>query len=141
MQAVLPAAPSFTATAVSATQINLAWTRVARATGYLVDVWINGVWKQIGSLGSGSTGCAVTGLSPKTTYYFDVAAYNAAGRTWANYQMQPHSPIHAHGLSTILLQSTRMASTTTTKSSMARCLVPTGRCTPMSTRPESATAG
>ena len=81
-----PAAPSFTATAVSATQINLAWTPVAGATGYLVDQWINGAWKQVGSLGSGSTGYAVTGLSPNTTYYFDVAAYNAAGTTWANYQ-------------------------------------------------------
>jgi len=87
MQAVAPAAPSFTATAVSGTQINLAWKPVAGATGYLVDVWINGAWEQIGSLGSGSTGCAVTGLSPNTTtYYFDVAAYNAAGTTWANYQ-------------------------------------------------------
>ena len=86
MQAVAPAAPSFTATAVSATQINLAWKPVAGATGYQVDEWINGVWKQIGSLGSSSTGCAVTGLSPNTTYYFDVAAYNAAGTTWANSQ-------------------------------------------------------
>ena len=49
-------------------------------------------WKQIGSLGSGSTGCAVTGLSPNTTYYFNVAAYNAAGTTWANSQSEPHSP-------------------------------------------------
>ena len=59
---------------------------MAGATGYLVDEWINGAWKQIGSLGSGSTGCTVTGLSPNTTYYFDVAAYNAAGTTWANSQ-------------------------------------------------------
>ena len=36
MQAVAPAAPSFTATAVSGTQINLAWTPVAGATGYQV---------------------------------------------------------------------------------------------------------
>jgi hypothetical protein len=86
MQAVAPAAPSFTATAVSATQINLAWKPVAGATSYLVDVWINGAWKQIGSLSNGSTGCAVTGLSPNTTYDFDVAACNAAGTTWANYQ-------------------------------------------------------
>ncbi len=84
MTAVLPAAPSFTAKAVSATQINLAWTPVAGATSYLVDEWINGAWKQIGSPGSGSTGYAATGLSPNTTYYFDVAASNAAGTTWAN---------------------------------------------------------
>ncbi len=80
------AAPSFTATAVSATQINLAWTPVAGATGYLVDQWINGALAQVGSLSSGSTSYAVTGLSPNTTYYFDVAAYNAAGTIWANYQ-------------------------------------------------------
>ncbi len=101
MQAVVPAAPSFTATAVSATQINLAWKPVAGATGYLVDEWINSVWKQIGSLGSGSTGYAVTGLSPNTTYYLDVAAYNAAGSTWANYRSAttyvspPSTPIDA----------------------------------------------
>jgi len=83
MKAVLPAAPSFTATAVSATQINLAWKGVAGATGYLLDELVNGVSKLIGS---GSTSYAVTGLSPGTTYYFKVGASNAAGTTWANYQ-------------------------------------------------------
>ena len=63
---------------------------MAGATGYLVDEWINGAWMQIGSLGSGSTSYAVTGLSPNTTYYFDVAAYNSAGTTWANYQIRNH---------------------------------------------------
>ena len=87
------AAPSFTATAVSATQINLAWTPVASETGYQVDKLINGVWKQIGSLGSGSTGYAVTGLSPKTSYYFDVAAYNGAGKNGVNYQSATTQPM------------------------------------------------
>ncbi len=81
-----PSAPFFMAMAVSATQINLAWAPVAGATGYQVDKLINGVWKQIGSLGSGSTGYVVTGLSPNTTYYFKLGAYNAAGTTWANSQ-------------------------------------------------------
>jgi hypothetical protein len=88
-----PAAPSFMATAVSSTQINLAWSGVSGATGYLVDEWVNGVWRQIGSFGSGSTGCAVTGLSASTTYSFDVGAYNSAGATWANYQSATTSPI------------------------------------------------
>ena len=69
------AAPSFTATAVSATQINLAWNRVAGATGYLVDIdeWVNDAWKQDrGSVGSGCTSYAVPGLSSSTTYYFFV---------------------------------------------------------------------
>ena len=74
------------ATAVSASQINLAWNGVTGANGYLVDEWINGAWKQIASLGSSTTGYSVSGLSASTTYYFDVAAYNSAGTTWANYQ-------------------------------------------------------
>ncbi len=83
MNAVLPAAPSFTATPVSGTQINLAWTRVAGATSYQIAEVVNGAWKNIGSLGSGSTSYAVTGLSPNTTYTFDVGTSNAAGTNWA----------------------------------------------------------
>ena len=81
-----PAAPSFTAKAVSGSQINLSWNTVSGATGYLVDEWVRGAWTQIASGGSGSTGCSVTGLTAGTTYYFDVAAYNSAGASWANYQ-------------------------------------------------------
>ena len=66
----LPAAPSFTATPVSGTQINLAWTRVAGATSYQIAEVVNGAWKNIGSLGSGSISYAVIGLSPNTTYSF-----------------------------------------------------------------------
>jgi hypothetical protein len=80
------AGPSFTATAVSDTQINLSWSTVSGASGYLVDELINGVWTQTGSYGGEATGCSVTGPSPGTTYYFDVAAYNAAGTSWANCQ-------------------------------------------------------
>jgi len=82
----LPAAPSFTLTAASATQINVAWTDVTGATGYLVDEWESGAWTQVGSAGSGATSFAVTGLSPGTTYTFDVGASNAAGTNWANSQ-------------------------------------------------------
>jgi hypothetical protein len=80
-------APSFTLTPVSPTQINIAWSSVAGASGYLVDEWVSGAWRQIANLGSGSTSYAVTGLSPGTTYYFDVAAFSASSTTWAaNYQ-------------------------------------------------------
>jgi Calpain family cysteine protease len=86
LQAGPPPAPSFTARAVSGTQVSLAWNSVNGANGYLVDEWINGAWKQIGNFGSSSNGCSVTGLSPNTTYYFQVGAYNASGTGWANYR-------------------------------------------------------
>ena len=89
---------------MSGTQINLSWNTVSGASGYLVDEWISGAWTQIGSFGSGVTSYAVTGLSPGTTYYFEVAAYNSAGTTWANYQSattlrtRSRRPVvHGHG--------------------------------------------
>jgi hypothetical protein len=78
-----PPAMTFSATAYSSSQINLSWNSVGGASGYLVDEWTGSSWVQIANLGGGSTGYAVTGLSANTTYYFDVAAYNAYGTTWA----------------------------------------------------------
>ena len=84
-----PAAASFTATAASGTEIDLAWNPVAGASGYYIAEWVNGSWTGIGSVGGGSTGFAVTGLSPNTTYYFDVAAFNAAGANWEVLRVSP----------------------------------------------------
>lgn len=81
-----PSTPAFSARAISNTQVSLSWNRVSSASGYVVDEWINGAWKQIGSFGSGSSSCTVTGLKAGTTYYFDVGAQNTAGTTWASYQ-------------------------------------------------------
>ncbi|MCC6125165.1 MAG: hypothetical protein IT426_09405 [Pirellulales bacterium] len=77
-----PAAPAFTATARSASQIDLAWTAVSGASGYLIDQWIDGAWQQIVSLGNGGTSFSVAGLSAGRAYWFDVAAYNSAGTSW-----------------------------------------------------------
>jgi hypothetical protein len=82
----LPATPSLSATSVSTSQITLAWSAVAGAQGYLVDYWAGYAWQQIGSFGSGTTGCSVIRLNPGATYSFEVAAYNSAGTSWSTAQ-------------------------------------------------------
>jgi hypothetical protein len=82
----LVAAPSFTLTAASTTQVNMKWDSVAGATGYSVEEWVSGAWKIIGNFGSTTTACYVPGLTANTKYYFNVGAYNTLGTTWANYQ-------------------------------------------------------
>ncbi len=84
--AVAPNAPTFTLTPVSSAQININWNQVSGATSYAVGEWINGTWTTIASLGSGSTSYSVTGLSQGVTYYFEVAAANSVGTTWAAWQ-------------------------------------------------------
>lgn len=78
---------NFTATAVSQTQINLAWDAVASATGYVVDRATNSSFTTglVSGIYSGSgTSHNATGLTAGTTYYFRVRA-TAAGFTDSNY--------------------------------------------------------
>jgi len=72
----LPAPSNLVATAVSMTQINLAWRGSNGATGYLVQESLNGStgWTQVGSTSGSSTTFQQTGLSAATTYYFRVLA-------------------------------------------------------------------
>jgi hypothetical protein len=77
-----PAAPSnLTATAVSSSQIHLAWTdnasneegfRIERRTGAQSFV-------EIAAVGPDTTSFSDTGLAPATTYTYRVRAYNSAG--------------------------------------------------------------
>ena len=76
-----PTAPTgLTATAVSASRINLAWTASTdnvQVAGY--RIFGNGV--QIGT--SSTTSFSSTGLSPSTSYSFTVVAYDATGNVSA----------------------------------------------------------
>ncbi len=84
--ASVPAAPTnLTATAASATQINLAWAdKATDETGYKVEWSSNGTsgWTIITtSLGANTTSFQHTGLTAGTTYYYRVYAYNANGNS------------------------------------------------------------
>jgi hypothetical protein len=77
-----PAAPTnLTATPISSTQINLAWTDNANSeTGYYVERGVSGGgWTPIATLAANANSYANTGLMPGTTYGYRVRAYNAFG--------------------------------------------------------------
>jgi acid phosphatase type 7 len=80
----LPAAPTnLAAAATSGTQVNLTWTdNAANESGY--RVWRateTSSFVLIATLPANTKSYSSTGLTPNTTYYFRVAAYNSAGQS------------------------------------------------------------
>jgi fibronectin type 3 domain-containing protein len=82
----IPAAPqNLTASAASASQINLTWSNVTGATGFRVDRSLDGAtWSTLATLGTGVTSYANTGLAASTTYYYRVLATNSSGTSAAS---------------------------------------------------------
>lgn len=78
-----PAAPSnLSARAVSSSQINLTWTDNSQGeTGFKIErkTGASGTYAEIATVGANVTKKNDTGLNKKTTYYYRVRAYNAAG--------------------------------------------------------------
>jgi hypothetical protein len=77
-----PSAPSnLSATPISSTQINLSWRDNANnETGFKIERRIGGgSYSQIATLGANVTSYQDTGLTPNTTYYYRIRAYNSYG--------------------------------------------------------------
>ena len=82
----LPAAPTnLTATAVSRSQINLAWTdNATNESGFKIERCKGSTctnFTQIATVGANVTTYANTGLTKNTTYRYRVRAYNASGNS------------------------------------------------------------
>jgi subtilase family serine protease len=82
----IPGSPqNVAATAASASQINVTWSNVTGATGFRVDRSLDGAtWSTVGTVGSGVTSFANTGLAAGTTYYYRVLATNGSGTSAAS---------------------------------------------------------
>ena len=76
-----PAAPTgLNATAVSASQINLAWTDASsNETGFKIERSTGGSFVQIATVGAGVTAYASAGLAAGTAYSYRVSSSNAQG--------------------------------------------------------------
>jgi PKD repeat protein len=101
----LPNAPSgLSATAVSSSQINLAWTdNASNESGFKIERSTdNSNWSQIATTSANVTSYNNTGLNANTTYYYRVRAYNADGDSaysnTANATTQPAISMHAGDL-------------------------------------------
>jgi len=80
----IPPPSDLQATAVSETQINLSWTdNSSNETGFKIQrkIGAGGAWVEITTVGAGVTAYQNTSLSPATTYYYRVKAYNGEGNS------------------------------------------------------------
>lgn len=80
-----PSAPSaLSATTVSSSQIQLAWTdNSANETGFTLfrKIGANGIYAQLATVAAGVTSYADTGLADETAYFYRVAATNVDGNS------------------------------------------------------------
>ena len=83
--ATAPVAPgNLVASAVSSSQINLAWTDNSNnETGFIVEraLLSTGPWTQVATTSANIASWANAGLTPATIYYYRVKAYNSVGNS------------------------------------------------------------
>jgi subtilase family serine protease len=73
------------AAATSSTTVQLAWSASTGATGYFVYEWNGSQAVQVASLGANTTSTTVSGLTPGSTAYLYVTAYNSTSSASTNW--------------------------------------------------------
>jgi transcriptional regulator CtsR len=121
-----PAAPSgLTATTISASQINLAWTDNSNnETGFKIErkTGAAGTYAEVGSVGAGVTSFSNTGLAASTEYFYRVFAHNGSGNSSysneanATTQSPPAPPSAPSGLTATAISSSQINLTWTDNS-------------------------
>lgn len=114
--AVLPAIPSgVTATALSASQVNLSWTAVPGAAAYYVyRSTATGVTIAVGNYVAGSvttTANLTTGHLPSTAYYYTVTAVNEAGESAGSSEVTATTPAAVPPSAPTLITATPISAT------------------------------
>jgi len=103
----VPLAPTaLTATAISSTEIDLAWTDNAdNETGYRIETSANGTsgWSPVASIAADSVSYSVTGLTVETLYYYRVFAVNASGDSAASNVASATTQIAAASYATVVI--------------------------------------
>lgn len=92
---------NLTATAASASRINLSWTdNSTNESGFLLErkTGSSGGWSQIAMLPANTTTYASTGLQATTTYYYRVRAYSGTGNS--NYSNESNATTLANKILT-----------------------------------------
>ncbi len=80
----LPDAVSgFKTSTITSNAVTFNWTTVSSADGYVLQMYKDGAWTKVISLGSGiANGYRVSGLSSKTTYQFRIVSFAKSGTTF-----------------------------------------------------------
>jgi hypothetical protein len=87
-QQTLPAQPTNpTVTSTTSTSASLSWTDASNnESGFIAQFRIgSGGWTQVASVPANATSMTIGGLTPSTSYTFQVGAWNSVGTRWSVY--------------------------------------------------------
>lgn len=112
-----PIAPSTMSVSTTSTSVNVSWSdNSTNELGFNLYKWSGSGWTNIATLGANVTSYTNTGLTPNTTYYYAVEAYNNGGTAWTTFGSSYISAITKAVSDTKPIAPSSMSVSTTTNS-------------------------